>query len=204
MAVTDSLQVLPIQTSPDIHDVLPIAKSGIPCFSGIRRYPLETGIRFRAYTGTGNKSQSGLMHVFQLQPKKFSMAWSDEQGVFTVGGLAFYDSTAFLIKPANARTALAGRYSNSCQWILRRSALENRFTIQREKQIRQEGFGRQFHQAIKMLNEVSVMAESYGRRMNLSFVYAGLLAHRDMLYRARTSIQQWVICCWHYLASFPD
>ncbi len=160
MAVTDSLQVLPIQTSPDIHDVLPIAKSGIPLFQREFRYPLETGIRFRGrYTGTGNKSQSELMHVFQLQPKKFSMAWSDEQGVFTVSGLAFYDSAAFLIKPANAKTALAGRVQLLPVDSPVVVPLENRFTIQREETNSPRRIWADSIRPSKMLNEVSVMAK---------------------------------------------
>lgn len=160
IAVTDSLQVIPIQTAPDIHDVLPIVKADIPSFQREFKYPLENGIRFRGrFVGAGNKPRSELLHIFQFKPKHFSMAWSDEQGVFTVSDLSFYDTATFLVKPALANTATSGSVQSLAPDVPALQPIKNSFTILREETNSPRRIWNDSIAPSTMLKEVAVTAK---------------------------------------------
>jgi hypothetical protein len=160
IAVTDSLQVIPIQTAPDIQEVLPIAKDGIPVFQREFKYPLDNGIRFRGrFVGAGTKPRSELLHIFQLSPKHFSMAWSDEQGVFTVSDLSFYDTATFLVKPALANAATLGRAQSLAPDVPALQPMINRFTIFREETNSPRRIWNDSIAPSTMLKEVAVTAK---------------------------------------------
>jgi hypothetical protein len=96
ISVTDMKQVVPVNTSPAIVDGLELGNDASAKFS----YAVERGFGFKAtYDDLQEKSNEMLLHVFQLEPKYYTIAQADRLGTFSVAGLNFYDSAWLTIIP---------------------------------------------------------------------------------------------------------
>jgi hypothetical protein len=97
ISVTDVDQVVPINLNATISDAVEFRDS--PPGSSFS-YPVERGFGFEARFDAHEKKEKELvLHIFQLEPRYYTLAQSDKSGNFIVNGLTFYDSAWFAIVP---------------------------------------------------------------------------------------------------------
>ncbi|HMJ71202.1 MAG TPA: carboxypeptidase-like regulatory domain-containing protein [Cyclobacteriaceae bacterium] len=97
ISVTDVHQVVPLHLNATISDEVEFGDS--PPGTSFS-HPVERGFGFEARFDAHDKKEKDLvLHVFQLQPRYYTLAQSDKSGNFSVNGLTFYDSAWFAIVP---------------------------------------------------------------------------------------------------------
>ena len=112
LAVTDASQVTPVEVASEggILDAYPLRSDPIGTIKESLRYPVEYGINFSGrFLGEKNKPEKAMLNVIQLNPRNFTIAQSDEKGVFSVNGLIFFDTAVFSIQAINQKVQAYGK-----------------------------------------------------------------------------------------------
>ncbi len=99
ISVTDAQQVVSLKLSPDIREAFPFMDLKTDSTRKNFPYPVEYGIGFSGrFMNDNNKTEKAILNVLQLNEQNFTLAQSDESGVFSVSGLHFYDTALFSIQ----------------------------------------------------------------------------------------------------------
>jgi hypothetical protein len=99
ISVTDMSQVVPVNLNQPITEELQLG----PKPTGLRfSHPIERGFGFRGNYSTPHGNAKKFLHVFQAEPKHYTITQTDKDGNFSVGGLSFYDSSWVSILPNGA------------------------------------------------------------------------------------------------------
>ncbi len=110
VAVTDELQVVPINISKNIVQAFPL--KNIQAKSSFYTLPffIEYGIGFsgRFLNDEGRPTKANLT-VLQLNPRNLTITQSDEQGLWSVNDLIFYDTAKFVIQSTNEKGKVYGK-----------------------------------------------------------------------------------------------
>jgi hypothetical protein len=115
IAVVDDTQVSPITSSGNILEDYPIKESSSNLLDSLP-YQVEYGINFSGqFLNEKNKPQKAMLNVLQLNPRNFALAQADDNGLFSVGGLFFYDSASFSILASDNK----GKQYGSAKFIER-------------------------------------------------------------------------------------
>ena len=110
LSVTDATQVVPLEISSSIIDSYPLKENQVNSGKEGLFYPIEYGISFTGHFYNDNKQpEKAMLNVFQLNPRNFTMAQSDEKGLFSVSGFSFYDTTAFSIQSLSGKGEVHGK-----------------------------------------------------------------------------------------------
>ncbi len=110
LLVTDVSQVVPIEISSSILDGYPLNESQVHAEGERLFHPIEYGISFTGRFYNDNKQpEKAMLNVFQLNPRNFTMAQSDEKGLFSVSGFSFYDTAAFSIQSLSGKGEAHGK-----------------------------------------------------------------------------------------------
>ena len=99
LSVTDATQVVPLENFGTILEGYPL-KAPLP-FQGKKGllFPIEYGVSFTGrFRNNSNIPEKTLLNVLQLNPRNFVLVQSDENGIFSVSGLNFYESASFSIQ----------------------------------------------------------------------------------------------------------
>jgi hypothetical protein len=73
-------------------------------------FAIEHGINFSGkFLNENNNPEKAMLNVLQLDPRGFTLAQSDEKGIFNVSGLSFYDTATFSIQATRGKGEAYGR-----------------------------------------------------------------------------------------------
>ena len=110
VSVTDSTQVVPVTTSSTIFEGFPLKE--IQAKSSFYTLPffIEYGIGFsgRFLNNEGQPVKANLT-VLQLNPRNLMITQSNEQGLWAVNDLNYYDTAKFTIQSINEKGKLYGK-----------------------------------------------------------------------------------------------
>ncbi len=110
VAVIDSAQVAPLKFSSSILDGYRIKEIEDYHIKKDLPYSIEYGINFHGrFLNEKNQPEKATLNVFQLNPGNFTMAQSDDQGIFFVDGLSFYDTATFSVQAMRGKDQGYGR-----------------------------------------------------------------------------------------------
>jgi hypothetical protein len=110
IAVLDTKQVAPITSERTILDDFPIQAAVQKTTPSALPFSIERGITFSGkFINEAGTAESAMLSVFQLKPPNFTLAQSDVKGMFTVSGLAFYDTAAFSIQAIDDKGKAYGK-----------------------------------------------------------------------------------------------
>ncbi len=102
ISVTDAGQVVPVLDATTINKGFPLDRetnAGNMEF----KYPMESGIGFSGrFLNDKGKPEKTSLTVFQLKPRNMMLAEANDQGLFELRGLQFYDTATFSIKSDEA------------------------------------------------------------------------------------------------------
>jgi hypothetical protein len=115
VSVTDAQQVASIAEHENIMESFPIKNLKLIKGSDII-FPAEHGIAFTGkFLSSKGKPEETMLTLLQLKPPNMILAETNKEGVFSVTGLKFYDSSTFALKTekikehANAKIELLPR-----------------------------------------------------------------------------------------------
>ncbi len=99
VAVTDALQVIPVQPTHTIITDYPLRELDMSKVAKADRFEIEHGVHFtgRCLAPDLSTPIQTMLNVLQLDRPNFTMAQSDRQGNFAVNGMVFYDTASFYI-----------------------------------------------------------------------------------------------------------
>ncbi len=98
ISVTDAAQVVPAEVGPNILEGYSLSKDKLDGDKSIP-FPIEYGITFKGrFLNAKNKPEKATLNVMRLSPSDFTMTQSDNQGMFTVSGISFYDTATFNVQ----------------------------------------------------------------------------------------------------------
>lgn len=120
LTVVDSMQVAPVKISGTILESYPLKE--IPDNRINKDFPfqIEYGINFSGrFLNESDKPEKAMLNILQLNPNYFFMAQSDEDGIFNVNGLSFYDTAIFSVQANRGKGNSYGRG----EWIKNTPAL---------------------------------------------------------------------------------
>lgn len=107
VSVTDATQVVPIKETETI--VTAFQEDEHPKVTDLK-HPVEYGVVFRGkFVNDNNKPEQTTLTILQMNPRNMLLAATDEQGIFSLAGLDFYDSTVFSVKSDKAKDLPYGR-----------------------------------------------------------------------------------------------
>jgi hypothetical protein len=109
LSVTDVFQVVPIAEPVTILNGYPFEKEKQKNLMTLT-YPVEYGVGFRGkFLNDKGKPEKTTLTILRMKPRDVMMTETDEQGVFSVSGLNFYDSATFSIKSDKAKDQPYGK-----------------------------------------------------------------------------------------------
>lgn len=110
VSVTDAIQVSSIEDSITILSHYPLRDIEKKFVRKELPYAVEYGINFNArfLNEEGNPEQTSL-NIIQVNPPNFTIALSDENGVFSINGLVFYDTTQFSARASKGKDKPYGK-----------------------------------------------------------------------------------------------
>ncbi len=110
VSVVDSAQVVPLETSNTIVNDYPIKEIEASQIKKDFPFAIEYGIRFSGkFLNESNKPEKATLNILQLNPNNFTMAQSDDEGLFSVGGFSFYDTATFSVQATRGKGDTYGR-----------------------------------------------------------------------------------------------
>lgn len=116
VSVTDATQVVPVKIGPGILEDFPLKKIQANSDKYTLPYPIEYGISFSGrYYNQEHKPEKTLLNVLQMNSGNMMISQSDDNGLFSVSDLDFYDTATFSIQPVTTK----GKSNGSAEWIPR-------------------------------------------------------------------------------------
>jgi hypothetical protein len=110
LTVVDSMQVAPVKISGNIMEDYPLKEIPDNRINKDLPFQLEYGINFSGrFLNESDKPEKAMLNILQLNPKYFTMVQSDEDGIFTIGGLSFYDTAIFSVQANRGKGSAYGR-----------------------------------------------------------------------------------------------
>ncbi len=110
VAVVDSAQVVPLHISGTILHEYPLKELKDASIDKTLPFTIEHGINFSGkFLNENNNPEKATLNVLQLAPRGFTLAQSDEKGIFNVSGLSFYDTAKFSIQATRGKGEAYGR-----------------------------------------------------------------------------------------------
>lgn len=110
VAVVDSAQVVPLHISGTILHEYPLKEQKDISIHKTLPFTIERGINFSGkFLNEKNNPEKATLNVLQLNPRNFTMAQSDEKGIFTVSGLPFYDTATFSVQATRGKGEAYGK-----------------------------------------------------------------------------------------------
>lgn len=104
ISVTDASQVVPVELSKTILDGYPILEGRMDSANIDLSHDIEYGISFSGrFLNAKNKPEKATLYVLQLNPQDFTMAQSNDKGMFKVSGLVFSDTASISVQSHNAK-----------------------------------------------------------------------------------------------------
>jgi hypothetical protein len=99
-----------VKISDNILTRLAFDKKQFELGKGGLAYPVEYGITFPGrFFDNKKKPEKAMLNIFQISPRNFSMAQSDEKGFFSASGFSFYDTATFSIQATGDKGVAYGR-----------------------------------------------------------------------------------------------
>ena len=109
LAVVDSAQVVVLEDSNTILNGYPIVSEGNQVVRDMS-FPVENGISFSGkFMNDSGKPENAALMVFQMNPQGFTIAQSDDKGIFEASGLAFYDTAMVSVQATNSKGQAYGK-----------------------------------------------------------------------------------------------
>jgi hypothetical protein len=110
VSVTDATQVNPVEDSITILSRYPLRDIEKKLVRKELPYAVEYGIGFNArFLNDEGKPEQTSLNVIQVNPPNFTIALSDENGIFSVNGLVFFDTTQFSIRASKGKDKPYGK-----------------------------------------------------------------------------------------------
>ena len=109
MTITDVVQVVPITEQETILNGFPFEKNNTSKVIDLK-YPVEYGVGFTGrFKNDNNRPEKATLTILQMKPRDVMMATADEQGVFSLTGLNFYDTVTYSFKADKAKNYPYGK-----------------------------------------------------------------------------------------------
>lgn len=106
LTVIDSMQVAPVKISGTILEDYPLKEIPDNRINKELPFQVEYGINFSGrFLNESDKPEKAMLNILQLNPNYFTMAQSDEEGIFKVSGLSFYDTAIFSVQSNRGKNA---------------------------------------------------------------------------------------------------
>ncbi len=106
LTVVDSMQVAPVKISGTILEDYPLKEIADNRINKNLPFQFEYGINFSGrFLNESDKPEKAMLNILQLNPNYFIMSQSDEEGIFTVSGLSFYDTAIFSVQSNRGKNA---------------------------------------------------------------------------------------------------
>ena len=110
LAVQDSSQVMPLKISGTILDDYSIKEIKDDHINKALPFQVEYGINFSGrFLNESNKPEKAMLNVLRLNPNNFTLAQSDDHGIFFVSGFSFYDTATFSVQANRDKGAAYGK-----------------------------------------------------------------------------------------------
>lgn len=104
VTVVDSMQVAPVKISGTILEDYPLKEIPDNRINKELPFQVEYGINFSGrFLNESDKPEKAMLNILQLNPNYFLMAQSDEEGIFKVSGLSFYDTAIFSVQSSRGK-----------------------------------------------------------------------------------------------------
>jgi len=119
VSVVDSMRVAPVNISGTILNDYPIKEMEVNRINTDMPFQVEYGINFSGrFFNESNKPEKATLNVLQLNPNNFAMTQSDDDGIFYVSGLSFYDTATFSVQANREKGKAYGR----SEWVKNKMA----------------------------------------------------------------------------------
>ena len=129
ISVTDAGQVVPVPDAITITKGLALdkeANTGNMEF----KYPMESGIGFSGrFLNDKGKPEKTSLTVLQMKPRNMMLAEANDEGLFELRGLQFYDSATFSIKTEKAKDRPYGKIEFFEREVPPRDFVESNYDI---------------------------------------------------------------------------
>lgn len=168
VAVTDAIQVTPVNISPDIRFRPKINSSQVKFPLNVSMpYKMEQGITIRGQVlNERNKPEKSKLTLMQFEPRSVFFAESDEDGYFEVAGFSFVDTLAFAVKAENSldgRIEVVPRQPAPVDLAQRRPAtIQTRQTASRQRVVSEY----EVPQDVRLLEAVEVKATKIEQKID--------------------------------------
>ncbi|MEK6782961.1 MAG: carboxypeptidase-like regulatory domain-containing protein [Bacteroidota bacterium] len=129
ISVTDAIQVVPIAEPVTIMDGYPFKKESQRKAVDLK-YPVEYGVGFSGkFLNDNGKPEKTTLTILQMKPRNMMLAASNEQGIFSITGLDFYDTAMFSFKADKAKDYPYGKVDLQQREIPPMSFRDNAFNL---------------------------------------------------------------------------
>ena len=110
VSITDGTQVIPLLTAPGIHTEYPLKEIHAKSDKYTLPFPIEYGINFSGrFFNNENKPTKAMLNILQMNPKSLMLTQSDDNGMFTISELSFYDTAMFTVQASDEKNKAYGK-----------------------------------------------------------------------------------------------